>query len=159
MSAPISPHQLAREAQIKALNKRKRSQRTAPKKHSQAEPRLSPTQQVGLKHENQAADHLLDRGLHILQRNVLTHMGEIDIIATDEQSVIFVEVRYRADPRYGGALASVDRAKQRRIIGSAHLILPRLAKRYFNGKTPPYRFDVVAIDGQNIQWITNAFGA
>ena len=129
MSAPISPHQLAREAQIKALNKRN-DLSARRQKHSQAEPRLSPTQQVGLKHENQAADHLLDRGLHILQRNVLTHMGEIDIIATDEQSVIFVEVRYRADPRYGGALASVDRAKQRRIIGSAHLILPRLAKRY-----------------------------
>lgn len=121
-------------------------------------PQTSPSQDVGFKYEARAAIYLQDHGLHILQRNARTQVGEIDLIATDGLYLIFVEVRYRANHRYGGALASVNRSKQWRIIRSAQSLLPMLGRRYFSGKTPPYRFDVIAIDDLKMHWITNAFG-
>ena len=159
MSAPTSPHQLARLAQIKRLNARAKTANSPRKAHRKLDRKISPSQRIGLKHETRAAYYLVDQGLHILQRNVQTRVGEIDIIATDTQYLIFVEVRYRANNHYGGAIASVNRAKQSRIIRSAQLILPTLSKNHFNGNTPYYRFDVIAMDPNHIHWITNAFGA
>ena len=159
MTASLTPHELARRAQIKTLNTPRRRQRASAKPTDQSAPRTSATQDIGLKHERRAAYYLQDQGLHILLRNQRTRVGEIDIIATDEQSVIFVEVRYRACNRFGGASASVDRAKQLRIIRSAQHLLPALYRQYFHNQALPYRFDVVAIDHNGIHWITNAFGA
>jgi len=159
MTALLTPHKLARQAQIKALNTPRHRKRTSVKPSDQSAPRTSATQEIGLKHERRAAYYLQDHGLHILLRNQRTRIGEIDIIATDEQSVIFVEVRYRACNRFGGACASIDRAKQLRIIRSAQQLLPALYRHYFHNQVIPYRFDVVAIEHNGIHWITNAFGA
>ena len=90
MTASLTPHELARRAQIKTLNTPRRRQRASAKPTDQSAPRTSATQDVGLKHERRAAYYLQDQGLHILLRNQRTRVGEIDIIATDEQSVIFV---------------------------------------------------------------------
>ena len=69
--------------------------------------------------------------------------------------MVFVEVRARAaaGAGYGGAAASISRGKQRRVIYAArHWLLQRAV-------LPPCRFDVVAIDGEQVAWLKAAFDA
>ena len=87
-----------------------------------------------------------------MAKNFRCRSGEIDLIVKDGKYLVFVEVKYRSDEAQGGALAAVDWRKQRKISQTAQFFL----KRYHLGE-PPCRFDVVAIDGENIQWIKNAF--
>jgi putative endonuclease len=78
--------------------------------------------------------------------------GEIDLIMRDPGgTLVFVEVRARRGTRQGGAAASVGAVKQRRIVLAARHYLLRLAR------LPACRFDVVAIDGENIEWLRGAF--
>jgi putative endonuclease len=104
--------------------------------------------------EERACDYLQTRGLRLLERNYRCRQGEIDLVMEDGESLVFVEVRLRRNPNFGGALMSVDFAKRRRLTACAqqylqHLPRPRAA-----------RFDVIAIDaGEDIQWIRNAFEA
>jgi len=80
--------------------------------------------------------------------------GEVDLILRERDgTLVFVEVRSRADARHGGAAASVGALKQRRIVFAAQHFLMRLAS------PPPCRFDVLAIDGNEVQWIQGAFDA
>ncbi|MEY2781231.1 MAG: hypothetical protein RL307_935 [Pseudomonadota bacterium] len=80
--------------------------------------------------------------------------GEIDLIMqTRDGTVVFVEVRHRQQGQQGGAAASVGRVKRRRIVFAARFFLARL-------KTlPPCRFDVVAFEGETLNWIRAAFDA
>ncbi len=71
----------------------------------------------------------------------------------DRATLVFVEVRSRRDTSFGGAAASVDATKQRRIVRAAQHYLRQLSA------LPPCRFDVVAIDGDRIEWIPAAFDA
>lgn len=163
-------YDIAREAQAKAKRARhqkmKRHARTRPNKEvvcaksniAQGWPeKMSARQQLGLRAEDQAARYLESQGLIVLERNIHCRMGEIDLIATDRSVLIFIEVRLRCSLRYGGAAASVDRHKQQRLIRAAQLFLPRLRSRYFGGKMPSCRFDVVTIDTKRLQWIKHAF--
>ena len=68
-------------------------------------------------------------------------------------TLVFVEVRARRDARHGGAAASVGAAKQQRLVFAARHFLRRLAA------PPPCRFDVVAVDGERIEWLRAAFDA
>ncbi len=68
-------------------------------------------------------------------------------------TLVFVEVRARADDSHGGAAASVTSRKQQRLIYAAQRYLQRHAS------PPPCRFDVVAIDGDNLTWLQAAFDA
>ncbi len=78
--------------------------------------------------------------------------GEVDLILRDRDgTLVFVEVRVRGDLAHGGAAASVSAHKQRRITYAAQHYLLRLAS------LPPCRFDVVAIDGDRVQWLKAAF--
>jgi putative endonuclease len=71
----------------------------------------------------------------------------------NEQTLIFIEVRYRRNNLYGNALESVNQRKQAKIIKSAYLYLENHQKFIdFN-----YRFDIIAIDSNNISWIKDAF--
>jgi len=80
--------------------------------------------------------------------------GEVDLILRERDgTLVFVEVRARTDARHGGAAASVGVTKQRRIVYAAQHFLMRLAS------PPPCRFDVLAIDGDDVQWIQGAFDA
>lgn len=76
----------------------------------------------------------------------------------DEGTLVFIEVRYRASDRWGGALASVTRKKQRRLINAASSYLKQHPQ--FAGK--PCRFDVVAVTGTTVEpdlkWVRSAFG-
>lgn len=108
--------------------------------------------------ETLACDYLKAQGMALLERNYRSRFGEIDLIMDDRDCLIFVEVRYRRQARYGSGAESVDARKQARIVACArHYLLchPRAAER-------PCRFDVVAIGGganPDIEWIANAFPA
>ena len=112
-------------------------------------------QQSGADAEAKALAHLLAAGLRLVQRNYRTPGrggGEIDLIMRDpDGTLVFVEVRQRADRLHGGAAASVGRTKQARVILAARHFLMRMCG------VPKCRFDVVAIDGAALQWIRGAF--
>ena len=80
--------------------------------------------------------------------------GEIDLILRDRDgTLVFVEVRQRRGSDHGGAAASVSAAKRLRIVRTAQHYLMRVSP------LPPCRFDVVAIDGEHIEWLKAAFDA
>ena len=104
--------------------------------------------------EAAAAAFLEARGLRILDRNFRTRMGEIDLVADHDGTLVFVEVRMRASERFGGAAASITAAKRRRIVAASRLYLARLRTE------PRCRFDAVLLDGEGaIRWIQGAFEA
>jgi putative endonuclease len=104
--------------------------------------------------EERARVYLESRGLRLLERNYRCRFGEIDLIMQDGEALVFVEVRLRRNPRFGGALISVDGSKRKRLIASAQHYLQTCAR------TRPARFDVVAIDGDDrLEWMRNAFEA
>ncbi len=100
--------------------------------------------------EDQALVYLQQQGLTLVERNFRCKGGEIDLIMQQGDTLVFVEVRKRADQRYGGAAASVTRTKQARLIIAAQLYLQRYRM------PPASRFDVVALDGETLNWLKNA---
>jgi len=101
-----------------------------------------------------ARQHLLAQGLKLLQCNYHSRHGEIDLIMQDRDSVVFVEVRYRRQARFGSAAESVDRRKQSRLIACAQHYL----QTHPHSASLPCRFDVVTINGSDrLDWIRNAF--
>ena len=150
--------ELARKAQEK-LHKRRR-RRVAPWRGDEtaAIRRPSATQKAGADREDQALRLLQGAGLVLLARNLSCRHGEIDLIMRDGDTLVFVEVRSRANSRFGGAAASVDRSKQQRLIRSAaFFLLPTLARVYWNAGTPRPRFDVVAFEHHAPHWLHDAF--
>jgi|MudIll2142460700_1097286.scaffolds.fasta_scaffold179837_2 putative endonuclease len=99
-----------------------------------------------------AADFLRGQGLAIAGRNYRCRFGEIDLIARDGVTVVFVEVRSRANGAYGGAAASITAAKREKLL--------KTARHYLAGMhpVPPCRFDAVLLTGEppHIDWIRNA---
>ena len=113
--------------------------------------RLSEKQSQGRDWEQTALRYLRRHGLVLIEANFTCKGGEIDLIMRDGESLVFVEVRQRADRRHGGAAASITPAKIRRLVRAAQVYLQRLPT------LPPCRFDVVAIDGAELQWLRAAF--
>ncbi len=110
--------------------------------------------------EDRALAWLQARGLKLVQRNYRVALGpsarggEIDLVMREgDGTLVFVEVRRRTGTGHGGAAASVTRAKQQRLIRAAQHYLLRLPV------LPPCRFDVLAIDGDGIDWLQAAFQA
>ena len=104
--------------------------------------------------ETQAVRFLIGKGLAILDRNVRCRLGEIDIVARDGACVVFVEVRLRASERFGGAMASVDAHKQRKLAATARWYLARHPKL----ANEPCRFDVIAVRAHaELNWVRDAF--
>ena len=97
--------------------------------------------ELGIVGEDLAVDVLTARGYAILERRYRTGHGEIDIIALDGETLVFVEVRAKATAECGTAAESVTREKQRRVVRMAAAYLARHAI-----VDPQCRFDVVAID-------------
>ena len=103
----------------------------------------------GARAESLAAEFLVTRGLAIVERNFRTRLGEIDLIARDRETLVFVEVRKRRSDAYGGAAASITYAKRTRLVAAAQVYLATLDRE------PPCRFDAVLIDGAippRIEW-------
>jgi putative endonuclease len=96
-----------------------------------------------------AADYLTQRGLTIVARNFRTRFGEIDLVARDRGTLVFVEVRLRGSARYGGAAASITAAKRERLIAAASGYLASLRHE------PPCRFDAILmreVDARSVEW-------
>ncbi len=117
----------------------------------------------GIAQEAKAAHFLRAQGLRLLASNYRSRFGEIDLIMSDANTVVFVEVRFRQDNRYGGALSSVTPAKQKKIrLTAAHYLQShsRLANH-------SCRFDVIGLSHSSkdagraseldFDWIKNAF--
>ena len=105
-----------------------------------------------------AQRYLEARGLRVLERNYRVARGrsrlggEIDLIVLDtDGTLVFVEVRVRRGGMGGGAAASVNRAKRARLVYAAKTYLSQMSR------VPPCRFDVVAVDGDRVQWLKAAF--
>ncbi len=107
------------------------------------------TQKLGQEGEQLALQFLNEQGLRHVESNFRRPFGEIDLIMQDHGTLVFVEVRSRAKGRFGGAAASITPAKQRRLVLAAQAYLQRYQR------SPPCRFDVIAIDGGAIQWLKN----
>ncbi len=107
---------------------------------------------AGARQEQLARRHLEAQGLRLVAANVACRQGELDLVMRDGGTLVFVEVRYRASERFGGAVASVDRRKQARLLAAAGYYLSR------HPTDLPCRFDVVAIAaGGEVRWIKHAF--
>ncbi|TMH09055.1 MAG: YraN family protein [Betaproteobacteria bacterium] len=113
---------------------------------------------LGDEAEARAWAHLRGHGLTLVQRNYRvargprSRGGEVDLIVRDRDgTLVFVEVRARRDVSHGGAAASIGLAKRSSLIFAAQHYLLRLPS------LPPCRFDVVAIDGDHVQWLRAAF--
>ena len=102
--------------------------------------------------EERACELLKKNGLKIVERNYRCPSGEVDIIARDRKTLVFVEVKTRASEDYGEPSRAVDRAKQRHI--------PRTALYYIarhNWEDKPVRFDVVEVLPDEVRHIPDAF--
>ena len=96
---------------------------------------------IGGYKEDIATEYLIEHGYTIIDRNFSCKSGEIDIVAKDKEYLCFIEVKYRENNKYGDALEAIN-------------IMANKLVENLN-----YRFDVVAIKGENIELIKNAFGA
>lgn len=102
--------------------------------------------------EQAAVVFLASKGLSLVQRNYQCRFGEIDLIMREAETLVFIEVRYRKNTQFGGALASVHPHKQQRIIAAANLYLASLST------VPPCRFDVVTHHAnEQVEWLRDAF--
>lgn len=111
----------------------------------------------GRSYERAAEQYLISQGCKVLQRNANYRCGELDLIVSDGNHLVFVEVRFRQHSGWGGALESVDWRKQQKLIKAAQLWLlhhPRHADS-------TCRFDLVTIDSAKepvkCRWLKDAF--
>ena len=109
---------------------------------------------TGAEYESLAAEYLKRRGFRIIRRNFYCRGGDIDLIALDGDSLVFVEVKYRRTDTFGNPLEAVNATKQKRICRAASYF----CMRYGYGEQTPCRFDVVGICGNGeIAHVRNAF--
>ena len=108
----------------------------------------------GREAEATALRYLQNQGLKLIAQNYRCRFGEIDLIMRDGSTIVFTEVRLRRSNAFGGASASVDSNKQRRILATARHYLSELRA------SPVCRCDVVLlsnVEDNAIEWIQNAF--
>lgn len=111
-------------------------------------------QALGIQGENLAVAEIERRGYAVLARRYRTRHGEIDIVARDGDTIVFIEVKAKETPEFGRAAEAVGLRKQQRIVSMA---VDYLARNRLTAK--PCRFDVVAIDGSVLTYYRSAFMA
>lgn len=127
---------------------------------------------AGARFEAHAANFLRRQRLALVARNVHCRGGELDLVMRDRDgTLVFVEVRARAQSAYGGAAASVGWHKQQRVLRAARYFLATQARfedaqtgtqtnaQMRASMTPPCRFDVIAFERGRLTWIRDAFRA
>lgn len=109
----------------------------------------------GANAEQEARRFLEQQGMRWVTSNYRSPSGEIDLVMTDRDYLVFVEVRYRFNQRFGGAVETVTPPKRRKLIATA--------SHYLQGRNldSPCRFDIIGLTGQQnnyeCQWIKDAF--
>lgn len=109
--------------------------------------------------EQIAKEYLQKQHLKIITANYTSRYGEIDLIALHNKQLVFIEVRYRRNQNYGGAISSIGYTKQRRLIMAAQCFL----QQYPPHRNREMRFDVIAISDNlekkncQIEWLQDAF--
>lgn len=112
---------------------------------------MTEKRQTGNAGEERAKAYLIEQGYTILETNWTCGHLEVDIIATDNQSVVFVEVKTRASEKFGGPEQAVNKQKQRNLIRAANSYVIR------NHINKEVRFDIIAIVQDKIDHIKDAF--
>jgi putative endonuclease len=106
--------------------------------------------------EQHACSYLRSQGLRLVEKNYSAPCGELDLVMQQEDTLVFVEVRYRADDRFGGALESINSSKVRKLINTAEHFLQRYRRPHSS-----CRFDAVLLSGREsvprLEWIQDAF--
>ncbi len=116
------------------------------------------TRKIGAEAEELALEYLKQQGLILLDRNYHCRRGEIDLMMQEGNFLVFIEVRYRKNDRYGSAAESVTKQKQHRLLTTAEYYLQSEKQNADN----ICRFDVITISGEldpQIGWIKDAFQA
>ncbi len=131
-----------------------RKRRTGPRVVGAGRPPTTPKGRAG---EDEAARFLTERGLDVVARNVRAGGGEIDLVAGDGGTVVFVEVKWRRDASRGTPAEAVTPLKRRKLLSAARAWLAENP----SGVSRDVRFDVVAIEGdaKKVDWIRGAFDA
>lgn len=106
---------------------------------------------IGFIYELRAAKYVRAQGFRVLCRRYRAADGEIDLIARDGETVLFIEVKARPDDRLGSGAAAVNADKMRRIRNAAAVYLARRAP------DAACRFDILEFTRAGIQYIKNAF--
>jgi len=118
----------------------------------------STSRQRGLLTEAFAAQYLMANGLLLIDKNFHCRQGEIDLIMREGQTFVFVEVKYRKNNHFGGAMAAVSAAKQQKIKHCVKFYLHKLGLNEYNTAC---RCDVIALTGNiekpDVNWLRNAF--
>lgn len=111
------------------------------------------TREIGAQKEQQVCAYLMSQGVDMKEHNFRCRQGEVDIIGYDGDYLVFFEVKYRSSAKKGSAAEAVGYTKQKRIcrVADYYRVIHHL------GENTPIRFDVVAVDGEQITWIRNAF--
>jgi len=104
-------------------------------------------------YEDIAKDFLTEKGFVLVEQNFHCKLGEIDLIMMDGDTLVFIEVRFRKPSRFGESIETIHITKQKKLINTANFYLTK-HKRH---NQQPCRFDVVAITGNDIHWVKNAF--
>lgn len=109
--------------------------------------------ETGSAYERLAADFLEKRGCRILKMNYRNRFGEIDLVGKDGDDLVFFEVKERRTGQAGSAAEAVTLSKQKKICAVSDTY------RFMENVSPDtqVRYDVIAIDGNKINWIKNAF--
>ena len=117
------------------------------------------TKQSGKQAEELAANYLAKQNIELITRNFHCRFGEIDLIGIDQETLVFIEVRYRKNEQYLAAVETIDQHKCKKIV---------ITSEYYLNKHKKYqsyfcRYDVITITGTLdkpvIEWIKNAFQA
>ncbi len=103
--------------------------------------------------EQYAADYIAAQGLKLVERNWRCRFGEIDLIARDGKTLVFIEVRSRTNLNFGGAASSIQYRKQEKLIRTAQTYLQSISP------LPPCRFDAICIDGDQLVWLKDCIQA
>ncbi len=112
------------------------------------------TRHLGSREEDRAVSFLEKQGCTIIERNFSCRAGEIDIIYTDhEDTICFGEVKFRENTGCGLPEEAVDSRKQKKICR----VSDHFRMKYGLDESQSYRFDVISLTPENINWIRNAF--
>lgn len=107
---------------------------------------------TGLLYELRAAHYVKKRGYRILEKRFRARDGEIDLIARDGETIVFIEVKARPNGRIGRGIEAVHYDKQRRIRSAAQAYLYR--KKMNDALC---RFDILEFSRAGVVYMENAF--